>query len=81
MKRNYKQINTRCEKLIEMGFTIAHEDSRVYHGAVPGVEFDFSGVDEKHFIASALAIVGAHYYKSGRNSVKEELNKSIQIEE
>lgn len=77
----YKQMNARCQKLMELGFVIVHEDSRVYHCAVPGVEFDFSATDEKHFISVALGRVGAYYYKSGRNSVKEELNKLMQEDE
>lgn len=69
-RRNYEEINKKCELLESLGFEIEHEDSRV---SFNGHLFDFSAIacDEASIMKTALKIMFEHGREQGKQEIRE----------
>lgn len=69
-RRNYEEINKKCELLESLGFEIEHEDSRV---SFNGHLFDFSAIacDEASILKTALNIMFEHGREKGKQEIRE----------
>jgi hypothetical protein len=69
-RRNYEEINKKCELLESLGFEIEHEDSRV---SFNGHLFDFSAIacDEASILKTALNIMFEHGREQGKQEIRE----------
>ena len=69
--RNADAINARCEKLEQLGFETAHNDSQVLVTVGRDkVIVDFSAVDPDLFLQHALQAVFEEGQRLGRNTVR-----------
>jgi hypothetical protein len=80
-RRNYEQLNIRCEKLEALGFSIMHEDSHV-HYYIDGqpIDIDFSAVDENKFMEYAIKKIHEDGQIKGRNQIRSSFHKLMDME-
>lgn len=76
-RRNYEEINKKCELLESLGFEIEHEDSRV---SFDGHIFDFSAIacDEASIMKTALKAMFKHGREHGKEEIREGFRKLMQ---
>jgi uncharacterized protein YprB with RNaseH-like and TPR domain len=76
-RRNYEEINKKCELLESLGFEIEHEDSRV---SFNGHSFDFSAIacDEASIMKTALKAMFEHGREHGKEEIREGFRKLMQ---
>ena len=83
-KRDPEVINNRCTKLMELGFEILHEDSRVCVSPEhyeTHLVIDFSAIDESKFLDYAIQSVFKLGKNIGRRSLKSDLKNLLEDEE
>jgi hypothetical protein len=78
MRRNYEEINKKCELLQNLGFEIEHQDSRV---SFNGHLFDFSAIacDEASILKTALIVMFEHGREQGKEEIRDGMKKLLQI--
>lgn len=77
-RRNPKDINKKCLLLMELGFDIHHEDSRVEYN---GVFFDFSATACDSVSILKVAMEGMYNagLSNGRAEIQDSLKKLLGI--
>lgn len=77
-RRNIENINKKCSLLMELGFDIHHEDSRVEYN---GVFFDFSEVscDPASILKIALNIMFEHGLEQGRKEIQDSIKALLKL--